>query len=89
MTRRKGRIVKDSAQLGLPLEESRPALPKPQSEPIAVRIKEAIRLTGIGRSKLYELIGSGDLEVAKIGNCTLIPMASLYALIERAKSCRK
>ncbi|GAM05081.1 helix-turn-helix transcriptional regulator [Novosphingobium sp. MBES04] len=28
-------------------------------EPISVRIPEACRLTGIGRSKLYELIAEG------------------------------
>lgn len=88
MTRRKGRNVEDSSQLGLSLEKLKPPLKKPQCEPITVRIPEAIRLTGIGRSKLYELIASGDVEVVKIGNCTLIPMASLHALIERAKSCR-
>ena len=32
--------------------------------PIAVRIKEACRLTGIGRSKLYELIAGGDIEIS-------------------------
>lgn len=86
MTRRKGRNVEASAQLGLPLEKPLPTIPKPQCEPITVRIPEAIRLTGIGRSKLYELIGSGDLEVVKIGNCTLIPVASIHALIERNRS---
>lgn len=88
MTRRKGRDGAGGAQLGLPLEKPKPPLTKPQSEPITVRIPEAIRLTGIGRSKLYELIASGDVEVIKIGSCTLIPMASLHALIERAKACQ-
>jgi hypothetical protein len=31
-------------------------------EPLTVRIPVAVRLTGIGRSKLYELIKSGDVE---------------------------
>ena len=85
MTRRKGRIAEDSAQLGLPLEKPKSLHSKPQCDPITVRIPEAIRLTGIGRSKLYELIASGDVEVVKIGNCTLIPMTSLRALVERAR----
>lgn len=57
-------------------------------EPISVRIADAIRLTGIRRSKLYELIAAGDLETVKIGRCTLIPMASLHALIARARQGR-
>lgn len=88
MNRRKGRNAEDSAQLGLPLDKPIPLHSKPQCEPITVRIPEAIRLTGIGRSKLYELIASGDVEVVKIGNCTLISMSSLHALIERAKFSR-
>lgn len=55
------------------------------TEPISVRIAEAVRLTGIRRSKLYELIGAGDLEIVKIGRCTRIPMDSLRALIERGR----
>jgi excisionase family DNA binding protein len=78
----------DSSQLGLPFGV--PSTPgKPQAmERIAVRILEAVRLTGIGRSKLYELIASGDIETVKIGSCTLIPMASLHGLIERARQQR-
>ena len=51
---------------------------------LSVRVKEACRLTGIGRSKLYELIASGDVQTVKIGAMTLIPIASLKALLRRA-----
>lgn len=55
-------------------------------EPLTVRIPVAIQLTGIGRSKLYELIKSGDLETVKIGTATLVTMASLRRLVERGSS---
>ncbi len=88
MIRRTSNSKADISQLGLPIDVSLSA-DKPQvMEPIAVRILEAVRLTGIGRSKLYELIASGDIETVKIGSCTLIPMASLHGLIERAKQQR-
>jgi excisionase family DNA binding protein len=51
-------------------------------EPLTVRIPRAIEMTGIGRSKIYELIQSGDLDVVKVGRCTLIPLASLKRLVE-------
>lgn len=54
-----------------------------QVEPLTVRIPAAIRMTGIGRSKLYELIQSGDIEIVKIGSSTLIPVESLRQLINR------
>ena len=52
-------------------------------EPITVRIPMAVKLTGIGRSKLYELIKSGDVETVKIGTATLVKVASLRQLTER------
>lgn len=50
--------------------------------PISVRISEACRLTGIGRSKLYELIAAGEIHIVEIGAITVIPMNSLERLIE-------
>jgi len=47
------------------------------ARPITVRVREACRLTGIGRSKLYMLIEEGHIEVVKVGSMTLIPMRSL------------
>ena len=51
--------------------------------PLAVRVKEACRLTGIGRSKLYELIAADEIDTIKVGTITLIPMASLRHFLER------
>ena len=50
---------------------------------LSVRVGEASRMIGIGRTKLYELISTGDLETIKIGRATLITMRSLRKLIER------
>jgi len=84
--RRTGSPSGQGKQLALPFTSS--AATAGAIEPISVRIADAIRLTGIRRSKLYELIASGELETVKIGRCTLIPMASLHALIERARQGR-
>ena len=50
------------------------------TEPLTVRISAAVQLTGISRSRIYELIQSGELETVKIGRSTLIPYRSLKAL---------
>lgn len=50
-------------------------------EPLTVRIPVAVKLTGISRSRIYELIQSGELEVVKVGRSTLIPYRSLKELI--------
>ncbi len=52
-------------------------------EPISVRIPEAVRMTGISRSVLYELIKAGELHAVKLGRATLVPVASLRALVEK------
>ncbi|WP_314373455.1 helix-turn-helix domain-containing protein [Sphingomonas paucimobilis] len=52
-------------------------------EPLTVRIKTAVKLTGIGRSTLYELIQSGEIETIKIGRSTFIPYRCIKRLLER------
>lgn len=74
------------SQLRLPLEHCEQQFCR-QSEinPITVRLPDAIRMTGLGRSKIYELIASGDIETIKIGRCTLFPVESLHKLIDNAR----
>lgn len=52
-----------------------------QAPKLAFTIAEACHAVGIGRSKLYELIGQGRLETRKIGSRTLIPAESLRSLV--------
>ena len=51
-------------------------------EPLAYSIADAIRVSSIGKTRLYALIKEGRLEARKIGKRTLIPANSLRALIE-------
>ncbi|MBA4092231.1 MAG: DNA-binding protein [Sphingobium sp.] len=49
-------------------------------EPLTVRISTAVRITGLSRSRIYELIQSGDLDTVKVGRATLVQYESLKAL---------
>jgi excisionase family DNA binding protein len=51
------------------------------SDVLAHTIAEATKVTGLGRSTLYEAIGAGKLEARKAGGRTLIPADSLRAFI--------
>lgn len=53
--------------------------------PITLRIADACRVTGIGRSKFYALIKAGEIEVIKVGAITLVPMSGIQALLERGR----
>ncbi|MBL4865141.1 MAG: helix-turn-helix domain-containing protein [Pseudomonadales bacterium] len=54
-------------------------------EPIVMRVPEACRYLGIGRSTLYVLIGEGEIEIIKLGSSTLVLTASLRALVDRRR----
>jgi excisionase family DNA binding protein len=56
------------------------------AEPICVRVATAVRLTGIPRSTLYELIGSGQIEIAKVGRSTFVLYASLKRLFDKRRT---
>jgi excisionase family DNA binding protein len=42
-------------------------------------------MIGVGRTKLYELIASGEIEAIKLGKSTRITTASLYELVRRQR----
>ncbi|GAA4780140.1 helix-turn-helix domain-containing protein [Novosphingobium ginsenosidimutans] len=51
-------------------------------EPLAYSVADACKVSSIGKTNLYKLIANGKLEARKVGKRTLIPAASLRALIE-------
>ena len=55
-------------------------------EPICVRVNDAARMIGVGRTKLYGLISSGELETVKIGKATRVTTASLHRLVEQHRA---
>jgi hypothetical protein len=50
-------------------------------EILAYRVPDAGRITGLGNTKLYELIGAGILDARKAGSRTLITAESLNRYI--------
>jgi excisionase family DNA binding protein len=52
-------------------------------QPLLVSITDSCRLLGVGRTKLYELIASGELRLRKIGRKSLIATSDLQRLAER------
>lgn len=50
---------------------------------MAYTIPDACAQIGVGRSKLYELIGAGEIRTFKVGTRTLVPASELVAFIER------
>lgn len=53
--------------------------------PIMVTIKEALRLSGLGRTTLYELLKTKKVASAKVGARRLVSYASLKDLLAKAE----
>lgn len=59
-----------------PIMPERMALPK-----LVYTIREACRVSTLGRATIYNHINAGRLRVVRVGGRTLIPVESLHALI--------
>lgn len=53
-------------------------------KPLTVTIPGVRELTGLGTTKIYELIGEGKLATVKIGRRTLVRTDSIEALVQAA-----
>jgi excisionase family DNA binding protein len=63
-------------------------MPKPPIEPRYISIREAARRAGVSRSRMYELLKSGDIRAKKDGSRTLVVVASVDAWLDRLKPWR-
>jgi excisionase family DNA binding protein len=63
-------------------------MPKPPIEPRYVSVREAARRAGVSRSRIYELLKSGEIDAVKDGARTLVIVASLDAWLDRLKPWR-
>lgn len=52
-----------------------------QYSPLVYSVREACRISSLGRTRLYQLINSGQLEVTKLGRRTLVNAESLRRLL--------
>lgn len=50
------------------------------------RVPEAVELTSIPRSRLYELMAAGQIESVKVGKSRLIPHDALEAFVAKLRS---
>lgn len=50
-----------------------------------VRVTRAAELLDVSRSRIYELIGSGELESVKIGGSRRVPVTAIEEFVERLR----
>jgi excisionase family DNA binding protein len=52
---------------------------------LLLRPEEAAEVLSIGRSRLYELLGSGELASVRIGTSRRVPAQELVSYVERLR----
>jgi excisionase family DNA binding protein len=52
------------------------------TEPLAVAILEAARMSGLGRSTIYAEISKGNLKIRKVGRRTIVMMTDLHEFLD-------
>lgn len=56
------------------------------TNPLSYTIEEATKLTGLGRTRLYEELNSGRLRAVKAGKRTLIPHAAIQEWLQNLEA---
>lgn len=49
--------------------------------PMLLSVKKAIEVSGLSRSEIYRRLSDGTLKRRKVGRSTMIPTASLVAMV--------
>lgn len=57
-------------------------------DPLSVRVPVALKMVGLSRSKFYELVQDGEIEIVKVGRSTLVVVESLRDFLERRRHKR-
>jgi hypothetical protein len=60
--------------------------PPPPLQPLAYRVNDAIKVSGLSRSSIYKLIGEGKLRSVLVAGRRLIPADALRDLLRGAAS---
>ena len=71
-------VVPEDADADVPSQQ--PATPA-----LLLSTTEAAAALSIGRSKLYELIAAGEIEVVHIGRSSRVPVDAVHAFVERLR----
>jgi excisionase family DNA binding protein len=55
-------------------------------EPVTITIPAALRASGLGRTKLYELIAKREIDSVRVGTRRLVNYASLKAFLNAKRA---
>jgi len=56
---------------------------------LLLKFEEAGTVLGVGRTKIFELVGAGEIEAVRIGRARRVPYESLVAFVEGMRSTQR
>lgn len=68
---------------GDPGEPSSGERTEPHATPLLLTVPQAAAMLSLGRTTVYELIGSGELETVVIGRARRVPVAAVVEFVEQ------
>ena len=80
--KRRGNDEVEELQITTSAREAGRSQTVPFAQKLTCTINEACEMTGLGRTKLYELIGDGHLATTTVGRRRLVVVRSLLSLLE-------
>lgn len=66
----------------MPQPKSRGEAGSQDDSPLLLKVKDAAKMLGLSRTKVYEMIASGELPVVRIGTAVRVPRQRLLEWIE-------
>jgi excisionase family DNA binding protein len=57
-----------------------------ERERLLLKVAEAAAMLGIGRTKAYELIGRGELQIVHIDGAARVPLVAVHRYVDRLLS---
>lgn len=79
---RREKTGRQLSQVDLSAPKAAESSKMPFAQRITCTIDDACEVTGLGRTKLYELIGAGRIVTTTIGRRRLVAVHSLLALLD-------
>ena len=76
-TETRARIVPEAQIINLTIESD---------EKLLLTVVEAAQRLGVGRTLMYELLGSGQIESMHVGRLHKVPVEALARFVERCRS---
>lgn len=55
-------------------------------DPVLLKVSQVVQLTSLCKSKVYQMIATGELQSVRLGRSVRVPTKAIFDLVERASA---